>query len=246
MVPAGRERSRERLGASAGVAALHLLLAWALVAGFTVRLAVPSGTELKLFDVVEPPPPPEETPLPASRAADTPGGAAAPPNLEARPTPVVSPPRRLPVETPLPAAPPAPLREGSDTSAGNSDIAGPGTGAGGEGTGSGSGGRGDGAGSGGGIRAQRIGGRISGASDYPPAARRAGFEGTVRVRFVVGTDGRVGGCRVVRPSGNSEIDATTCRLIEQRFRYRPARDAQGRPVPETVSRTFDWLLPGRG
>jgi protein TonB len=65
------------------------------------------------------------------------------------------------------------------------------------------------------------------------------------VRYVVGTDGRVSGCRVTRSSGHAELDATTCRLIEQRFRYRPARDAAGRPVPETVSRTFDWLLPFR-
>jgi protein TonB len=63
------------------------------------------------------------------------------------------------------------------------------------------------------------------------------------VRYVVGTDGSVGGCRVTRSSGHAELDETTCRLIEQRFRYRPARDGAGRPVPETVSRTFDWLLP---
>ena len=243
--PGGRARRRERLGASAGVAALHLLLAWALIAGFTVRFALPSRSDLKLFDVVEPPPPPEEAPQPARVAADTPEGAAAPPNLKARPTPVVAPPPRLPTVNPLPAAEPSPLPAGSDPTAGNADLAGPGTGAGGSGDGTGSGGSGSGSGSGGAVRAQRTGGAIDGRTDYPPAARRAGFEGTVRVRYTVGTDGRAGGCRVTRSSGNAEIDAATCRIIEQRFRYRPARDAGGRPVPEEVSRTFDWLLPGR-
>jgi len=73
----------------------------------------------------------------------------------------------------------------------------------------------------------------------------AGVEGTVSVRFTVDADGGTSGCRITRSSGNAELDETTCRLIELRFRYRPARDVQGRPVPETVTRTFDWLLPFR-
>ena len=46
---------------------------------------------------------------------------------------------------------------------------------------------------GGGTRAQRVSGRLSGETDYPPSARRRGIEGTVTVRYVVGTDGRVSG-----------------------------------------------------
>jgi protein TonB len=70
-------------------------------------------------------------------------------------------------------------------------------------------------------------------------------EGSVAVRFTVEPSGRVSGCTVIRSSANEELDSTTCRLIEQRFRYRPARDSEGRPVPEVISRTFDWLLPQR-
>jgi protein TonB len=39
----------------------------------------------------------------------------------------------------------------------------------------------------------------------------------------------VTGCRVTRSSGSRALDSTTCRLIEQRFRFRPSRDALGRP-----------------
>jgi protein TonB len=137
------------------------------------------------------------------------------------------------------------LPTGTDATAGAATGDGPGTGAGGFGAGAGSGGRGSGTGGGAAVRAERISGRLSGDTDYPASARRAGVEGSVSVRFVVGTDGRVGGCRVTRSSGHAELDSTTCRLIEERFRYRPARDADGRPVQETVSRTFDWLLPFR-
>lgn len=234
-------RARERLQATGGVAVLHALLAWALLAGFGVQVIVPASERLKLFDVIEPPPPaPEVEPQPSPRAA----GAAARAGRRARPTPIVAPPPRLPSRSPVAAVEPAPRATGTSPSDGSSQ-AGAGSGAGGEGAGAGSGGRGAGTGGGAGTRAERIGGRLSGASDYPRAAMRTGAEGTVGVRYVVGTDGRVGGCRVTRSSGHAELDATTCRLIEQRFRYRPARDASGRAVPETVSRTFDWLLPFR-
>ena len=44
--------------------------------------------------------------------------------------------------------------------------------------------------------------------------------------------GASSGCEVVKSSGSAELDGTTCRLIERRFRYRPARDAQGRAIAE--------------
>jgi protein TonB len=175
-------------------------------------------------------------------------GAAAPPNLKAKPSPVVAPPPlvRLKVPPPVVTAPlPSPVT-GRDASAGASDRPGPGTGSGGVGTGTGSGGQGTGpGGGGGGIKAIRVSGSISGAMDYPRGAKRAGIEGSVAVRFTVRTDGSVSDCEVIRSSANQELDATTCRLIERRFRYQPARDANGRPVTEVVTRTFDWMLPRR-
>ena len=56
------------------------------------------------------------------------------------------------------------------------------------------------------------------------------------------TNGRAGGCTVVRSSGHAALDATTCRLIEKRFRFEPARDAQGRPVQELRGWKQDWWL----
>ena len=242
MMRATGQWRRERAGASAAVAALHFALGYALIAGFSVSVVLPARADLKLFDVREPPPPPSVPAEPSPPAAE---GAASPPSPRARPSPVVSPPSPLPPASPLAAAPePSRVPPASDPAAGVAGLPGTGTGTGGEGAGTGRGGAGSGTG-GGGVRARRISGRLSGETDYPPAARRASIEGSVAVRFVVGTDGRVSGCRVTRSSGHAELDATTCRLIEQRFLYRPARDAAGRPVEETVSRTFDWLLPFR-
>jgi protein TonB len=240
------EPVRTRAGALLGVAALHLLLGYALLTGLGVATVKQLGGALKVFAVREQPAPPLPKPVPAKTRIDQPEGAASPPNLKARPTPIVAPAPeiRLPVEPKLvTVTEPKPGEPGSAAHAGASAIAGPGTGAGGEGVGSGAGGQGSGTGGGGASPAVRLGGALDGARDYPRASRKAGIEGSVSVRFTVATDGRVDFCRVLRSTTNAEIEATTCRLIQRRFVYRPARDSGGRPIEEVVTRTFHWSLP---
>ena len=77
---------------------------------------------------------------------------------------------------------------------------------------------------------------------YPEAAADAGASGTVQVRYFVNVDGRVSGCVVTQSSGNAALDETTCRLIEQRYRYDPSRDADGRPVRSIIVVNQDWVL----
>jgi periplasmic protein TonB len=240
-------KQRDRLVAIIAVAALHAVLGYALVTGLAFETVQKVSDNLKVFDVQEePPPPPIEEPVPEKKD-DAAQGAASAPNIKSRPTPVVAPPPKVKqkVRSPVVSVPEkTPVPTGSDPSAGNAPVAGPGSGSGGEGIGTGSGGSGTGAGSGGsGMRAQRISGQFSSTRDYPPAARRAGAEGAVTVAYTVGTDGRVTGCRVTRSSGNADLDAATCRIIEQRFRYRPAQDAQGRATLDVAGTTFYWSLP---
>lgn len=242
-----QDRNRDRIKSALGVAAIHALIGYALIAGFGVHLPREASDTLKLFDVSrEPPPPPLiEKPIPAPQAAKDPEGAAAPPGLKAQPAPIVAPPPmiRLVVPPPVIAAPVAGV--GAAPSAGASEIAGPGPGAGGEGTGTGSGRAGSGSGGGGvAVRARHRQGRIVNA-DYPRAAGDAGAQGAVTARFTVEPDGRVTGCTIVRSSGNPDLDATTCRLIEARFRYDPARDADGQPVADVMGWNQDWWIGSR-
>jgi protein TonB len=65
------------------------------------------------------------------------------------------------------------------------------------------------------------------------------------VRYTVRADGSVGGCTVIKSSGRNDLDRSTCRLIEQRFRYTPARDANGAPVQQTMTGWYDWFLKRR-
>lgn len=114
----------------------------------------------------------------------------------------------------------------------------------GNGAGGGSGGQGFGDSDGGGTDLVQIAGAI-GPSDYPRDLRERGIGGRVEMLFTVGTDGRVTSCRVTRSSGVPELDALTCRLVQQRFRYRPSTDRFGRPIPDEVEGEQDWVA-GRG
>lgn len=214
--------------AALGVAAFHALLGYALITGLAHRVVGEVTHSLTVFDVVEPPPPPEEEPEPVEARAPEPEGAAAPPSMDAVVVP--EPEVWLAIAPTIQTAP----------AAGTSDVPGQGTGSGGEGTGSGSGGSGAGTGGGGGSRAQRIRGGLD-YGDLPRSARERAARGAVGVRFVVTPDGWARQCTVTRPSGDAILDATTCRLIERRFGYRPARDAQGQTIAETVNTTFEWI-----
>jgi protein TonB len=235
-----RDQRRERAGAAASVLLLHALIAYALVTGLAVEAVREASERLKVFSVApDPPPPPEPLAVPAPVRIPEPEGAAAPPSLRSRPSPVVAP-REAP-RSPVRAAPePKPLPTGSAPDSGASATPGAGSGAGGEGSGAGAGRGGSGTGGGGlASRAQRIAGSFD-YSDHPDRGRTDRVE-TVGVRFLVDANGRVRDCSVTRSSGNPRVDATTCRLIEQRFRYRPATDAAGEPAPSVVTTVFSWI-----
>ncbi|HEX8574307.1 MAG TPA: TonB family protein [Allosphingosinicella sp.] len=80
-------------------------------------------------------------------------------------------------------------------------------------------------------------------ADYPSSAIRNEEEGMTRFRLAVGPDGKVTECTVTASSGSSALDSATCRLMKQRARFTPARDSDGRLVPDSVSNAIRWVLP---
>ena len=237
--PDWRDRLRAAIPTGVIVAGLGDALVRRL--GYAPPLPVPAPA-LDSFDVTPPAPPPPPRIQPKKVQTHRPRGAAAPPNIRSQATEVVAPPPIVvlpPPPAPVIVAPVA--GTGADPSQGASDRPGPGTGAGGIGNGRGSGGSGDGDGYGEETPPRRIKGRIK-DSDYPEAAADAGASGTVQVRYFVNVDGRVSGCVVTQSSGNAALDETTCRLIEQRYRYDPSRDADGRPVRSIIVVNQDWVL----
>ena len=101
------------------------------------------------------------------------------------------------------------------------------------------GGEGYGAG-GGGTDLEQIAGEIT-PRDYPRHLREAGVGGVVGLSFRVEPTGLVSRCTVTQSSGVPELDELTCRLIVQRFRYRPSTDRYGRPIADTVDGEHEWI-----
>lgn len=58
------------------------------------------------------------------------------------------------------------------------------------------------------------------APDYPTQARRQGQEGTVRVRFSVGENGRVLAAEAIAPSPWPLLNEAALRAVRQRWRFR--------------------------
>ena len=217
-------------------------LGYALISGLAMNFTQAARDGLVAFDILPPPPPsPPERLVPHKVVAKKAEGAASPPNLRSKATEVVAPP---PIILP-PVPPPIPVAEkpgiGTQTTSGNADIRGPGTGSGGQGDGSGSGRYGDGEGDGGlEIPPRQTKGGISRA-DWPFDVANAGIGGKVSVRYVVTVDSRATDCEITGSSGSRELDVLTCRLIVQRFRFKPSRDARGRPVQSAIEQDHYWI-----
>jgi protein TonB len=238
---------RDRIRAAAPAVAVHACLALLILRGLGVGPMLAPPEALRLVNVTPPEPPaPIVRPVRAPDHASRREGAAAPPALEARPTEIVAPPPVLP---PLPVIAAAPVAgPGAAPASGATPFPGPGTGAAGIGNGTGSGRfgngpgnglDGDGNGNGGFSRPRRIRGRIT-DHDYPAAVGESGVGGTVSVIYTIEPDGRATECRVTHSSGNAALDATTCRLIEQRFRFEPSRDRRGNPVRSRMVQDHVW------
>jgi protein TonB len=216
------------LGGAIGVHALlvALLVLFGSRGAGPPAAASPALVAVPLTQRLPPPPPPERA---------TSGEAASP--SRGRSDPPSAPPPPAPLARPTPAE--ISIDAGSGQASGAGTAAGSGAGQGGEGAGRGAGGPGAGSGGGRATPPVRIAGELTNA-DYRRARAPAGAAGTVVVDFRVRADGAVDRCAVLRSSGVAAFDAATCRLIEQRFRFRPALDPAGRPIDYQIRTEYTW------
>ena len=68
-------------------------------------------------------------------------------------------------------------------------------------------------------------------------------EGVVTARFNIDAKGRTSKCSVVASSGSAQLDSRTCAIIEERFRYKAATNASGKPTDEWRTQRIAWRLP---
>ena len=140
------------------------------------------------------------------------------------------------ISLPDPPVAAAPVAGTGTASSAGAASAGTGTGAGATGTGRGGGGSG---GAGAGSTPARLTRNLT-RSDYRRLAGSRLPEGSAALAVRVARDGRVDSCRVIRSSGNAEVDAGLCPLVTRRLRFAPARDPQGRPIPYFTNYFASW------
>jgi TonB family protein len=78
--------------------------------------------------------------------------------------------------------------------------------------------------------------------DYPPEALARGEQGTTCFSLIVGVDGRVRNCMVTASSGSMSLDETTCRILRERARFRPAMLNTGQPTEDIVHSRMTWRI----
>lgn len=228
---AGASRT-DRTKAVTGVAAVHALLALAIVSGLNVTMARQAVETLRTFDIREvPPPPPVRSPPRAAKPQQMkkPAGPSA---KRAEPSPVVAPPPQLPMPSPIPAAKVAGTGAASTSGAA---LAGNGTGAGGAGNGTGGGGNGDFSR----FTPARIVRKIPNSEYRRISAGRVPW-GSATINFRVTPEGYMAGCRVLRSSGDAYVDAMVCDAAAHQMRFAPALDPGGRPVAQDMTYTPTW------
>lgn len=217
--------------------AFHLAVLWGVIHGFGGVPALNYGVETpfttQTFDVPLDPPKPAPTPK-----TPEPAGASGEEGRKAEAKATVAR-ARVPARK-VPAPPVA--STGNDVRSGAA-AQGQGTGGGGEGMDTGSGNSGNGSGGGLARKAEKIAGDIRSTRDYPKDSQQERIGKRVVILLTVGTDGKVSGCKVWRASGVPDADAITCKLASERFRFRPATDAQGAPVESTYGWEQRWFAP---
>lgn len=235
MPAAATMRPRERLAAFAAVALVQVGLGLVLLNGLKVQIGGPTEAVERLIEIALPhTPPPVPPSVEAKPKAKLQHSASSAPKTLPKPiggSPGPQPSHAAPAPTPVVAVRPTAPASGGGSSTGPAL---------GSGAGGGAGGQGFGGGDGGGADLVQIAGAI-GQSDYPRDLRERGIGGRVEFTFTVEPNGRVGRCSVTRSSGVPELDLLTCRLVQQRFVYRPSTDRYGRPIEDEVDGVYDWV-----
>jgi TonB family protein len=79
--------------------------------------------------------------------------------------------------------------------------------------------------------------------DYPADALEAENTGTTRFLIMVDEQGLPMDCVVIESSGVASLDAMGCQVIRDRLKFKPARDANGKPVKDTfTSPPIRWSI----
>ena len=78
--------------------------------------------------------------------------------------------------------------------------------------------------------------------DYPGSMIDGGYQGIVNFRLMIDAFGKPTSCHVQWSSRPKAFDDVVCRGLMRRARFKPALDAQGKPVPSYWGQTVNFRL----
>jgi hypothetical protein len=81
-------------------------------------------------------------------------------------------------------------------------------------------------------------------NDYPSQAVRQGDTGRSVIMMMVDETGALKDCLVEQTSGIAVLDAMTCFVLQERAKFRPAKDAAGKPVRSVLTQSVQWRISG--
>ena len=79
--------------------------------------------------------------------------------------------------------------------------------------------------------------------DYPATSIALDESGTVDFALTVSAEGIVSKCDAVSGTAPARLKTLTCQLLQERGRFEPARDEQGKAMPGLYSGTVRWQIP---
>jgi TonB family protein len=77
------------------------------------------------------------------------------------------------------------------------------------------------------------------AEQYPGEAR--GEQGIMRMRVIVGVDGKVEECRILKATATQFLESPACEVM-QRAQFEPARDAAGEPFRSLIATSITYRI----
>jgi len=80
-------------------------------------------------------------------------------------------------------------------------------------------------------------------SDYRTVWINREYSGVAAFELSINARGRVTNCSITSSTGHSVLDQATCRLLERRARFNPAKDAGGNAVAGTFASSVNWQIP---
>lgn len=82
------------------------------------------------------------------------------------------------------------------------------------------------------------------SDDYPWQALKNDETGMTGLVLLIDDKGKLADCMIDQTSGVATLDAMACFIIQERVKFVPAVDADGKPVRSALTQRIQWRLPG--